>query len=1099
MNNKITLHKAEKSGRLIALNMDPDSIAILRLPTIEEMDHILELHELAVLENLWSNTLLAERSEHHCLEAFVPRAASSSGLRYFTHEAVNVHLNTEMIRGLGERVRALSLDEQRKLLDKLWPRSRKEFEEIATLAAKTDLLGVDLRAELASTKDVKTFILSLQQRASAGRSSDNDRSGPAEQAIEVLTMLRAQGYLLLPASFRSWKSTAKWRVALNPIFAGAPASLMLEVGSFLHKPNRQLNIATLGQVCVLISQLQSIDDLSPSLLEALEVTLTKVAIRPGHARDATAAFREMWNERYPTQAFKRIRTEKRKAESEKRTSGQFGWLVQQQPLMTPWQEPLSRFVADREANSKQGVIADLNLFCDFLLTHPAPPLSPEETQRALHIRDVTFQNQNTLMRHLEQADLNSKRKTRVLSYVREFFDWYHDWLLASDKQTVAANFRNPVSAQDGFQSSGSSAGQTFRTALPSWLLRELRRTLTDNDFAFPKQVQKHDMCTLRDRETGDIVSLWWPGTAIILTILLELPLRSHQARWLDSGEFDDVIYDLQAGKEIQNPNLRAVLGRREGCLRLLEDSLRQESWVGAYINTNKTALYREERRGYNIPFIPPELVTLLDSMRRWNKRYLPDLTSLVTYYEEGKGRQEFAAVDQSKLPQIAPLFRDPRSPDKNRPPSSDKVARLWLRVLRETQDRIKRERGVDIQLTEHNAAGKLVWKYDLHTLRVSGISSMIENGVPLEVVSEFVAGHKTLVMTLWYYKNSPGQLREVIAKAHETAQSESDFVGGSEFQENIERFSPFLLSKNALQRLEDGDEAYAALKQHTGLWSVSSDGICPGTSCASGGEYDEANGRYGPVPGGRRCGLCRFWITGPAFLLGQMAEANNLIYGIRKKALQLKEARNEIIDHEDAGKTGLARQARSRVEALERELGIDLAEWQSRHAYAMQSSALLDEYIKARRDLTSDTAVPAPLLTANNESELRLTLEQTDEFVLLEHVTQMSNVLPGFKNNEARLEKHMILSKVLSDNGLPPLLLNLDQKSAEEAANLLSSMLLQYVAAQDRERVLSGETKLRDIPALEAPLHSLITQLAAPAEQKPGPRRIIPLMVESSK
>lgn len=39
--------------------------------------------------------------------------------------------------------------------------------------------------------------------------------------------------------------------------------------------------------------------------------------------------------------------------------------------------------------------------------------------------------------------------------------------------------------------------------------------------------------------------------------------------------------------------------------------------------------------------------------------------------------------------------------------------------------------------------------HDIHTLRVSGITDLLDRGVPLNIVSEYVAGHATYIMTLW--------------------------------------------------------------------------------------------------------------------------------------------------------------------------------------------------------------------------------------------------------------------------------------------------------------------------------------------------------------
>lgn len=94
-------------------------------------------------------------------------------------------------------------------------------------------------------------------------------------------------------------------------------------------------------------------------------------------------------------------------------------------------------------------------------------------------------------------------------------------------------------------------------------------------------------------------------------------------------------------------------------------------------------------------------------------------------------------------------------------------------------------------------------------------------------------------------------------------------------------------------------------------------------------------------------------------------------------------------------------------------------------------------------------------------------MQETNEFVLIDHVTQMVDFQPGFKNREAMQEKHLILARLLEANDLPQFMLQLDAAMADEAANLLSSMLLQYVKAQDLPRVLAGDIKLESIPALD--------------------------------
>lgn len=170
-----------------------------------------------------------------------------------------------------------------------------------------------------------------------------------------------------------------------------------------------------------------------------------------------------------------------------------------------------------------------------------------------------------------------------------------------------------------------------------------------------------------------------------------------------------------------------------------------------------------------------------------------------------------------------------------------------------------------------------------------------------------------------------------------------------------------------------------------------------------------------------------------------------------------------------------AAHTRNRIEALEREITLDITEWQARYAFATASSNLLDEYAKARQQLAADRNLPAPLLTASSAEELKVTLQETNEFVLIDHVTQMVDFQPGFKNREAMQEKHLMLARLLEANDLPQFMLQLDADMADEAANLLSSMILQYVKAQDLPRVLAGDIKLESIP----PLDDGIKELAA--------------------
>ncbi len=1091
------------TGREVALNRHSEDFVWLRVPSNAEFEALLKEHERIRIAEVW-NEWSQPRDEEECIAAFRKAPPSiEAGLRYFASRAFATRAGYSRSRGLGDELRALSLDEQRRVFASCMPQSYEELVPLLSTVGLKHAYSTDIRAAFLARGDVRAFVREMCAYG-ARQSRPREEYTLAERYIEILVMLRSRGWLLFSTGFIDWTVNSRWRAVLNGAYGGQVSEMLAEISAGLDHGESDYTPphARFGAAAVLASSMDSVSDMSGPFIDEMEELCAKWAATAGrdgaglagkarHELRLGRALRSLWNHRHPEQTLKNKPHHNRK--EIRKTDGTFQWLVVARPELATWADTLSAFVKQRTGSvSKVSLIAALNSFGDYLTTLASPPLSPERIERHVHIHDVTLKNKATYMQKLSDWSGDSRRKTLFLGYLTEYFDWVRDWLASEGRAQEAADFQNPVSGQDRFDGD-ESPGQSFRTALPSWLLKELRTTIVEDDFAFLRSDERQDWVTVYDRELGKTARVWWPGTAVCLLVLLHLPLRSHQARWLDSGLLDEFIVDSATGSRKRNDHLGVVPGRSEGFARLLHDTLRQESWCGLFVNTNKTAVYKSKTRGYEIPYLPQELSSLLEQVRAWGLRYLPPLTEPIIYAESGEGRHAYPAAELANVPHVAPLFRDPNNLDKVSPIAYTRLTRAYVKVLAETEKRIKAKYGVDIALTLPKANGQgRVWKYDLHTLRVSGISAMIENGVPLEVVSQFVAGHQSLVMTLWYFKNSPGKMREFIAAAHDKAAAEGDFVGSDAFLDNVEQFSEFLLSKNGEQRGDSGDPAYTAMKAHPGLWTISSDGICPGTACSDGGELD-GEGRYGPVPGGRRCGLCRFWITGPAFILGQVAEANNMVYRIRRNGQELATARDQLIDETDSGKRAAAAHTRSRIESLERELGLDITEWQARYAYAMTSSALLDDYVRARAKLSEGEALPAPLVTPSSAEDFKVTLQESTDFDLLNHVTQMASFMPGFKNREAAHERHLLLAKVLDANELPQFMLKLDPKDAEHAANLMSDLLLQYVKAQDLPRVLSGDLKVIDLPALGDQLEHLVNAMPPPAWLS-GATKVIPLV-----
>jgi hypothetical protein len=1027
--------------------------------------NVFATHERIHIREYWDEALLPKSKAGEWIVALdtVRGRDGQPAPAHLLNSALQKQAETNLRgRALFQHLRSMSLEDQRRLVLALLPEGRDGLQGL--LRDTSFAFAPDFRAmflELATPKAFVKHLLDTFRRNTAPMYHPR-------RYFELLTLLWSANLVLFPLDLRTWNMTCKWAVLRNERYTGQKASLVSQVTQAL-KGSHITEFQGWAYTQLASSTLVTAKDLSLTLIRDYETRLIEMAKALGAQTDNSVysykssvarvaqTFRLLFNQAHPELAVAETRTPKKlKVPELVRTDGKFLWLEHARPALSEWADLMRKYVAQLTTARIVGQVGKLNYFADYLLTLDPSPASPLAVSRSQHIYDATRRNAATYTEYLKTRTTSKTQATTTLSQLRSFFDWYADYLLASGTPESAA-FKNPVLASDSLGQSHNGEGQTARNSLPGYILEELKALLVENDFAFGKSM-KTAYVRVIDSHTGKPVRVWFPAPTVCLYLMLEAPLRGHQGRWMDSGELDEFVYDPTSNSLIRNTSANAIQGRRESALRLQHDSLRKASWLGLWVNTNKTVLYDSAEVGYCIPYVSDKLAELLNLMRAWQKRYLSDMTAPLPYYDNKQGIAERKRVE-GKGPQVTPLFRDPLTLG-GAPIRYTKLVTFYTRVLAEVQARIKRKHGHDLQLVEE-ADGELKWLVDLHSLRVSGITAMIENGVPLEVVSQFVAGHATLVMTLHYLKYSPLKLWAILKAAHEKSLKDMDFVGSEVFMENLDSFAPFMLGQDG-----PGQGAgLSVLREKTGILTINLDGICPGTSCSTGGPVDTTTVHHGPVPGGQRCGLCRYWITGPAHLLGQVAAVNNLAYAIRKKGLQVATLNDERLDAEDAGDQKKARQLRDRVDVLNRELAIDVEEWAARYRYAEQSVAQLDAYLKARASVEG-TSLTVPLLTAGTAAELKVTLEEAHEFALLDQITQMSEFVTGFKNREAELEKSAILSRMMATNGIKPFLLTLNEQQAREAGNLLSAVLLQQVRTQELDDVLTGKKPLTTYPQL---------------------------------
>lgn len=1104
----IKSYKAPISGRIIFLNTDTQNVVLLGDIRKEEIKEFVRLYEEKRISEFWHEFILQIAPSTDKLNGFeiherTPTSGASSGPRYLKTEFLqNILSSTSSGKKLLAEMGSLSISQQKKLLTVNMPKSRNEL-----INAVRDIKGVLAHSFLEILDDsvsAEEFI----NKISLTLTNSNKTNRSHHRCFELLTFLWDNNVVLFPTDLRQWVNNNKWSILCNSAYCQNKQNIAMSIyvpPEALGYADKSLTFAITALAC---SSIRFPEDITPDLVYDFE-NIAAANLRAfyssdskarslvsdtGRLRTTTLAFLKMHNRLNPGAEveLERKARKSRWGDNRSRTDGNFLWLSEDHPELTEWAETFHLFTKSRTTARVSTVIDVLNYLGDFLCTLESPPLAPWLIDRRTHIYDATLVNNNTYFEYLLKHSTTTKRRNRNISTLRGFFSWIRDYLDATNRQDLSL-FPEPILLSDSLGKELAPA-KTHRDSLPPYIINEMKGALIENDFEFPK-AHGRSLAHVLDNETGYHVRVFYPGLAICMYTLLDTPIRSHQARWLDSGQLDEFIYNPSKGKYEVNTSKFAIHGRNESVLRMQKDGLRAEESLVMWVNTNKTGAYDKANNGYIIPYVSPKLSKLLDTQLKWQVRYFAEPAEPISYRIYQDDVRELSRQKIVAGPDVCPLFRDPGRADSRLPFDYQKLTRFYSKLLENTQQRIYSKYGQKLKLVSKDEDGKLKWVVDLHSLRVSGITNLIEAGVPLEVVQMFVVGHQVLVSTLHYLKYSPAKLRQFLEIAHERMINDQDFVGSEIFAQSLEELAPFLLTPEGPGMGAGID----ALMLGDGIWTINPDGICPGTSCSTGGVLEvPAQNKYGPVPGGQRCGLCRYWVTGPAHILGQITAVNNLAYVIRKKGQEIAKLNEQCLDAEDKGEQKEARRLRDRVDLLNRELEIDINEWASRYQFAQQSLLILQDYIEAKRKIiATDKNVPIPFLTRSDALELKITMQQSHEFALLDQITQMSKFTTGFSNTEAEIDKHQILSKMMVANGIHPFLLTLNEEQAHEAGNLLSSLILQKVDSSCLSDVLTGTKPLSEFPALDNAIQRLALEASSENSlQKENLNRIAQLLDE---
>ena len=314
--------------------------------------------------------------------------------------------------------------------------------------------------------------------------------------------------------------------------------------------------------------------------------------------------------------------------------------------------------------------------------------------------------------------------------------------------------------------------------------REATTILTqgaENNFAWPKSIA-NQYFTWADPETNIEERVWVPTLTYMFLTMLEIPLRRIQVLCLDSGEGDLVIYDPESKKWNENTSSLAGYWKRHpeakvinrGVIRKLGSD--DKPVVGFHINTNKSQdknASSGELAGYPIPWENEIVIKLLTDLRKWQQKYNP--VKAPTAFSNINTTSVFGTIPSEiilkEIPDRFYLFRSPLSSNGFHPdsPPTDYQCRYFWRLLMTKLEEVLNYEGDDVKIIGRSEVTGRTGEpaFNIHGLRVATLTALAENGVPIEVLSKVIAGHSSILMTIYYLKFDAAAISATLKKAAE--------------------------------------------------------------------------------------------------------------------------------------------------------------------------------------------------------------------------------------------------------------------------------------------------------------------------------------------
>lgn len=683
-------------------------------------------------------------------------------------------------------------------------------------------------------------------------------------------------------------------------------------------------------------------------------------------------------------------------------------------------------------------------------------------------------------------------KRWLLAAAKEFADYViRTKLTFEDEDTgervVALGARNPfvsVSYDRGGQV--GSSGETNKPALAyqhvqsmcNWIIPET--ALNFGDLAHlqgfdadwfevdSKVLDTADPDCIFKSENGKTL-MWFPGYWMHTYALASVPARGRQLAYVDSGEAEAEIPQFEGGKIVWTPNVSALAGmtKDQGFIKRYPGDN-----IGMRFTSNKTSVRSE---GYAVPWIPEKLAVWIIRFRNWQSKYNP-VTRPMPWIE--CVRTDLNEKQRSAKGENCFLFREF---------GEEECGNYSSRLRDRLAAALYHSQPAGLELAEskgkHSSLTTYSTPYSPHSMRVSLITAyVIEFGLPLDIVMK-IAGHSSIIMSLYYVKLNAEGLRVKFAEGEKRALSNQVYATIQMLEQNrVDEIRSQLIQNN-----EEAILRYTG-KGLPGSFLFRDYGFCPfaGTRCDDGGPLIGATQVRQPIMGGylgmQNCLRCRHFVTGPVFIGGLLYIANEIslqaaiqfdhIADINSKIAEVSQAIEELDDAEyAASKVGekfdtrdrtsiemKARKLQSELESAAKKADLFLCDIQSVSRLINQSQAVLNEQVAQKHDDN------LPQLIVQSGHELTIALEDSSRFHLLSEVCENAEIYEAASAELALPSRSQMLDRMIAFNNMTPKMYALDKQQQLVIGNQLTNFLLTRVKSWAKvDDLITGKLLLSDL------------------------------------